>query len=752
MTVQKELTKNIYVGNGQTTKFPFTFECPDNHPEYIRVYVAGKKNELTATTNFGVDMANKSITYPANGEPLAIDEQLVIMRELPVRQLMNLVNNGPYFAEDIETAFDEGIMIAQQSSEKLGRALVAPPTSTTFDTQIPIEPGKTFRISDDGTHLQATEDPGKVIDEAKGLLSETTIKAEETAANTQEAKQANAEIKTIYNNGSLTPITNLAGSIGTALKRWGYIFANKVFAMNLPIVHKSVAEMKADSLLSADMTACTLGYYSPNDGGAGTYIIRAKAVGDVDDGGSLHELTSGLVAELVVENGTVCPEQFGAKGDGVTDDTNAYQCALNNANRIIGNKIYKIIKQLNVSTSLRIDGGKIIAEIEGGDCFLITSDNVSIENLKIDGRNITVKAIHFEKPSNAKTYNISLNNLELHDFKASQITNACGIFISRGINIEIKNCIIYNFIGSSSDYNEAHGMNLSYCQNLSIKNCYIYDIICDAIGSPWEADGIHIIWDGKKETSNAHEFDTLISGCVFGTCTKRMIKIQQSGVIVENCLVKEDATNQQSIFACYYNDIIIKNCTILGTSPMSIVWGVANEVFPSKTDVMQNIVVDGCYIVNKGKSVQGSVVLGNSLLTNCKIINNTFVSESANEHGIVAYSNFNGLLVANNSYEAKGNEISYFFMIKESNAKSGENLILTGNNVITQGSFFRSYDDNFILTKCLIANNIYNCKDVDKLETWMRKFILYNNVAVKDFQIACNIYPSKFIERPTIIS
>lgn len=186
MTVQKELTKNIYVGNGQTTKFPFTFECPDNHPEYIRVYVAGKKNELTETTNFTVDMANKTIIYPANGELLAADEQLVIMRELPVRQLMNLVNNGPYFAEDIETAFDEGIMIAQQSSEKLGRALVAPPTSTTFDPQIPIEPGKTFRVSDDGTHLQATEDPGKVIDEAKAIKGETeTIKGEaETARDT----------------------------------------------------------------------------------------------------------------------------------------------------------------------------------------------------------------------------------------------------------------------------------------------------------------------------------------------------------------------------------------------------------------------------------------------------------------------------------------------------------------------------------------------------------------------------------------
>jgi hypothetical protein len=130
-----------------------------------------------------------------------------------------------------------------------------------------------------------------------------------------EVKQANAEVKQIYNNGMLTPLTDLAGSVGTALKRWGYIFANKVFAMNLPIVYKSVAEMKADSLLSAGMTACTLGYYSPNDGGGATYIIRAKADGDVDDGGSLHELANGNVAELVVENGTVNTKQLNLSKD-----------------------------------------------------------------------------------------------------------------------------------------------------------------------------------------------------------------------------------------------------------------------------------------------------------------------------------------------------------------------------------------------------------------------------------------------------
>ena len=34
MTVQNTTVKDIYVGNGATTKFPITFQMTD-HPEYI---------------------------------------------------------------------------------------------------------------------------------------------------------------------------------------------------------------------------------------------------------------------------------------------------------------------------------------------------------------------------------------------------------------------------------------------------------------------------------------------------------------------------------------------------------------------------------------------------------------------------------------------------------------------------------------------------------------------------------------------
>ena len=123
----------------------------------------------------------------------------------------------------------------------------------------------------------------------------------------------------------------------------------------------SVSAMKAEKSLKPGATACTLGYYSPNDGGAGTYIIRAKADGDVDDGGSLHELANGNVAELVVENGTVNVKQFGAKGDGVTDDSDVIQTTLNAANNahckvFFSKGAYIISKEIVVPRALKIRG------------------------------------------------------------------------------------------------------------------------------------------------------------------------------------------------------------------------------------------------------------------------------------------------------------------------------------------------------------------------------------------------------------
>lgn len=192
MTVQKDVTKNIYVGNGSTRTFPFTFECPAEHPEYIKVYLMQDDGTALATSDYQLDMDARQITYPSSGTALPEGKKLVIMRELPLQQMMNLVNNGPYFAEDVETAFDENVMAMQQIAEKLNRSIIMSVDidGDAFVNEVPFEAGKSFRIADDGKSIVLTEDPAKVLPLVQGVYAQTQAQAQSAAASATAAAKS----------------------------------------------------------------------------------------------------------------------------------------------------------------------------------------------------------------------------------------------------------------------------------------------------------------------------------------------------------------------------------------------------------------------------------------------------------------------------------------------------------------------------------------------------------------------------------
>lgn len=181
MTVQNTTVKDIYVGNGATTKFPITFQMTD-HPEYIKVYITGDDSVAVETENFSVDLGAKTVTYPANGGPLPDGHKITIYRELPLYQLMNLVNQGPFFAENIELSFDDLTFICQQLNEKLNRTLSAGVDVNNFNNTFPVKAGMSFRINDAGDGLVLTEDPARVLPLAKDVL-EQTKQVKESAVN-----------------------------------------------------------------------------------------------------------------------------------------------------------------------------------------------------------------------------------------------------------------------------------------------------------------------------------------------------------------------------------------------------------------------------------------------------------------------------------------------------------------------------------------------------------------------------------------
>ncbi len=204
MTVQKDVTKNIYVGNGSTRTFPFTFECSAEHPEYIKVYLMQDDGTALATSDYQLDMDAKQITYPTSGVALPEGKKLVIIRELPLQQMMNLVNNGPYFAEDIETAFDEAIMTIQQISEKLKRTITMSVDidGDAFVNEVPFEAGKSFRIADDGKSIVLTEDPARVLPLAQGVYAQAQAQAQSAAASATAAAKSENNAATSANAAS----------------------------------------------------------------------------------------------------------------------------------------------------------------------------------------------------------------------------------------------------------------------------------------------------------------------------------------------------------------------------------------------------------------------------------------------------------------------------------------------------------------------------------------------------------------------
>ena len=227
MTVQKDVTKNIYVGNGSTRTFPFTFECPAEHPEYIKVYLMQDDGTALATSDYQLDMDARPITYPSSGTALPEGKKLVIMRELPLQQMMNLVNNGPYFAEDVETAFDENVMAMQQIAEKLNRSIIMSVDidGDAFVNEVPFEAGKSFRIADDGKSIALTEDPARVLPLAQEAYAQTQVQAQiasASAAAAAKSEDSAFESAGVAGNSAQYASTSAASAAESARLAEGY--------------------------------------------------------------------------------------------------------------------------------------------------------------------------------------------------------------------------------------------------------------------------------------------------------------------------------------------------------------------------------------------------------------------------------------------------------------------------------------------------------------------------------------------------
>lgn len=128
MTVSTEVDHNDYIGNGVTTSFPYTFRIFKKSDLVVQVVDLNENiTELILDTDYTVTGAGG---YTGGNVILATalssGYQISISRELPVTQEIDLRNQGKFFAEVHEDAFDKLTMLIQQVRSWFSLALRKP--------------------------------------------------------------------------------------------------------------------------------------------------------------------------------------------------------------------------------------------------------------------------------------------------------------------------------------------------------------------------------------------------------------------------------------------------------------------------------------------------------------------------------------------------------------------------------------------------------------------------------------------------
>lgn len=327
MTVQSQTSRADYTGNGLTTNFPVPFYWLQDSDLLVIRTDNRFKPPTVATLALGTDYVVTGSGNPAGGSitttvaPTAT-QKLSILRNVPFTQLTHYVPNDPFPAASHEQALDKLTMETQQLNEGLSRSLTLPPNTTGVSTALPTPVANNFI----GWNPTAT---------ALQNVDPTTVATSVMYGNAI-ADKFSGDGSTVNFNLSANPggINNLDVSVGGVTQRPGIDYTwttgttltftaappagtNNIlvrYTQALPIGSIGVGQVTAANLADGAVTDSVV---APNAG-----IQATKLAVTATGAGAVARTVADKLGEIV------SVKDFGAKGDGVTDDTAAVVAAV----------------------------------------------------------------------------------------------------------------------------------------------------------------------------------------------------------------------------------------------------------------------------------------------------------------------------------------------------------------------------------------------------------------------------------------
>lgn len=207
MTISSTLNRKEYTGNGVTTAFSTVFPYLDAAD--LSIYVNGTLK--TITTDYTLSGGSGSAgTVTFLSAPAAAAE-VVIIRDPALTQEMNLVENDPLPAEELERAYDKLTMIAQRLNDRVDRTVALADTDVTgADPTLPTPAAnKGIRWNSLGTALENT------TDDLDDLATDAAASAAAAAASASAASSSASAASTSASNAS-TSASNASTSATAA--------------------------------------------------------------------------------------------------------------------------------------------------------------------------------------------------------------------------------------------------------------------------------------------------------------------------------------------------------------------------------------------------------------------------------------------------------------------------------------------------------------------------------------------------------
>ena len=198
MTISTTNIKNSYAGNSNTSVFQYTFKILANTELQVIIRASsGTETVKTITTHYTVsgvgNASGGNVTFTSGNIP-ATGETVVIRRVTAQTQNLDLVENDPFSAETVESAFDKLTSINQELQEQLDRSIKVSRTATITTPEITDDAsaraGKLLGFDSTGNVLDATIDGSGVAVSATNAANSATASANSATAAANSATAA----------------------------------------------------------------------------------------------------------------------------------------------------------------------------------------------------------------------------------------------------------------------------------------------------------------------------------------------------------------------------------------------------------------------------------------------------------------------------------------------------------------------------------------------------------------------------------